>query len=119
MEPEETSPSRQRSPKAESIAAPNEAQLSRLARDVVHQPPDPRLDRQLERMGVMETSEPAQARLVQPTQARAVQPTSPSAVSGSELQRLDAKLGRIESILRVVIAAVLILALIEVILLFR
>ncbi|MEO8436990.1 MAG: hypothetical protein ABI562_00930 [Chloroflexota bacterium] len=109
MEPEEPSPSQQRSPKAEPIAASNEAELSRLARDVVHQPPDPRLDRQLARMG--ETSESAQA--------RSVQPTGPSAASDSELQRLDAKLGRIELILRVVIAAVLILALIEVVLLVR
>ena len=44
------------SPKAEPMAAPNEAELSRIAREAVHQPADPRLDRQLARMGVMETA---------------------------------------------------------------
>ena len=51
--------SQPQSPKAEPIAAPNEAELSRIAREAVHQPADPRLDRQLARMGVMETAEPA------------------------------------------------------------
>ena len=111
MDHDETPMSRPHSPKAEPIPAPNEGELSRIAREAVHQPPDPRLDRQLARMGVMETSEPAEA---QPGQL-----TSRSVASGSELERLDTKLRRIEMILGALVAAVGILALIEVILLFR
>ena len=112
MDHDEAPVSRPQSPKAETIAAPSEGELSRIARQAVHQPADPRLDRQLARMiGVMETSEPAKA---QPDQ-----PTSRSAVSGSELERLDTKLHRIEIVLGALAAAVGILALVVAILLFR
>ena len=111
MDDHETSVSGRRSPKAGPVAGPNEAELSRIAREAVHQPPDPRLDRQLARMGVTEASAAAEA---QPGQ-----PTSRSIESGSELERLNTKLRRIEVILVAIVAAVGILALIDAILLFR
>jgi hypothetical protein len=50
-------------------AAPNpgqtDAELSRIAREAVHQAPDPRLDKQLERMGLLDATaslEPASTR---------------------------------------------------------
>jgi len=100
-----------RSPKAEPIATPNERELSRIAREAVHQPPDPRLDRQLARLGATEASEPAEALPDQPTNA--------SIVAGSELERLDRRLRRVEMILGALAVTVGILALIEAILLFR
>jgi len=44
-------------PKAEPIQPPTEAELSRIAREAVHQPADARLDRQLIRMGVIDADE--------------------------------------------------------------
>ncbi len=111
MDPAETSSSRSPSPKVDPTAAPNEAELSRIAREAVHQAPDPRLDRQLARLGVGETPEPAPS---QPVQA-----PGPSVVTGAELERLDARLRHMELLVVAVIAVVGILALIEVILLVR
>ena len=99
------------SPKAEPMAAPNEAELSRIAREAVHQPADPRLDRQLARMGVMETAEPAAS---SPGQA-ASQPV----VSSAEVERLGASVRRLEMMVGVLAVAVVVLAVIAVILLVR
>lgn len=88
------------------MPAPNEAELSRIAREAVRQPPDPRLDRQLARMGLTETSEPGQ-------------PTGRSVLSGAQLERLNKRLRRIELILGVLVAAMAILAVTVVILLLR
>jgi hypothetical protein len=111
MDHEETSMSRPQSPKAEPMAAPNEAELSRIAREAVHQPADPRLDRQLARLGVMEATEPAEDR---PAQA-----AGRSVVSSAEVERLGTRLRRVEMIVWVLAVAVAILALITVILLVR
>jgi hypothetical protein len=99
------------SPKAEPMAAPNEAELSRIAREAVHQPADPRLDRQLARMGVMDT---ADATAGPPAQA-----TSQAVVSSAEVERLGARLRRVEMISGVLAVAVVVLAVIVVIQLVR
>ena len=117
MDNEETSMSRPQSPKAEPMAAPNDAELSRIAREAVHQPADPRLDRQLARMGVMEAAEPAEDR---PGQAAARPATSSvSSVSSAEVERLGTRLRRVETLLGALVVAVAILAFFVVILLFR
>jgi uncharacterized membrane protein len=96
-----------------AVAPPNDAELSRIAREAVHQPADPRLDRQLARMiGVMEPSEPADTRPAQPTARLSV-------VSGADLERLHARLRRIEMVLGALILVVGILAISVVILLSR
>jgi hypothetical protein len=111
MEHDDTPKSRPRSPKAEPTPAPTEGELSRVARAAVRQPPDPRLDKQLARMGLMDTSEPAEP---QPGQ-----PTGRSVAIGPELERLHQELRRIEVILWVLVAVVGILAVMVVVLLVR
>ena len=106
--------SQPQSPKAEPIAAPNEAELSRIAREAVHQPADPRLDRQLARMGVMETAEPSADRAGQAANRSVV-----SSVSSEEVERLGTRLRRVEMILGTLAVAVAVLAIFVVILLFR
>ena len=103
--------SQPQSPKAEPMAAPNEAELSRIAREAVHQPADPRLDRQLARMGVMETAAAAED-----APGRAA---SQSVVSSAEVERLRARVRRVEMIAGVLAIAVAILAVIAVVLLVR
>ena len=102
--------SQPQSPKAEPIAAPNEAELSRIAREAVHQPADPRLDRQLARMGVMASAADQDA----PGQA-----ASQSVVSSAEVEGLRARVRRVEMIAGVLAIAVAILAVIAVVLLIR
>ena len=99
MDHDETPASRPRPPKTEPVPTPSEGELSRIAREAVHQPADPRLDKQLARMGRMDPSEPV--------------------MSGSELERLHKELRRIAVILGVLVAVIGILALIEVALLLR
>ena len=102
--------SQPQSPKAEPMAAPNEAELSRIAREAVHQPADPRLDRQLARMGVMDSVAAEDA----PGQA-----VDRSVESSADVERLGARLRRIEMIVGVLAVAVVVLAIISVILLVR
>ncbi len=52
MAPDETPVPPPQAPKADQTHAPTEAELSRIAREAVRQPADPRLDKQLERMGL-------------------------------------------------------------------
>ncbi len=93
------------SPKADTMTAPTEGELSRIARQAVHQPADPRLDRQLARLGVIDPSDPADGGPAQPTAKLSV-------VSGADLERLHARLRRIELVLGALIVAVGVLALI-------
>jgi uncharacterized membrane protein len=111
MDPDETSMSGPRTPKAESMAPPTEAELSRIAREAVHQQPDPRLDRHLARLGAIDASETGDA--------RPAQPASSSNASDVELKRLNGRLRRVEMILGAVVVAVGILAVIEAFLLLR
>ena len=103
--------SQPQSPKAEPMAAPNEAELSRIAREAVHQPADPRLDRQLARMGVMESAGPAAG--------SAAQPMSQAVVSSADVELLGARVRRLEMIAAVLAVAVVVLAVIAIALLVR
>jgi hypothetical protein len=111
MEHDDTPKGRPRSRKAVPTPTPTEEELSRIARGAVRQRPDPRLDKQLERMGLMDADEPAEP---QPGQT-----TGRSVVIGPELERLRKGLRRIEVILWVLVAVIGILAVMVVVLLSR
>jgi len=98
-------------PKTEPEGAPSEEALSRIAREAVHQPADPRLDRQLARLGVMDVPE-----TVDPASRRT--PGTPP-VTAADLARLEAKLGRTQSILWVLVVAVGIAVVLEMVQLLR
>ena len=116
MEHDETPGSGPRSPKAEPSPAATEGELSRIAREAVRQPPDPRLDKQLARMGLTDSSQPAEP---QPAEPQPGQATERPGVIGPELDRLGKELWRIEVILWVLVAVVGILAVMVVVLLYR
>jgi uncharacterized membrane protein len=106
MEPDETPARPPQSPKADHTSAPSEAELSRIAREAVRQPADPRLDKQLERMGLTDTPAP-------PAPANAPVAIDP------RVDALGARLRRVESIVWVLAVAVGILAVAVVVLLLR
>jgi hypothetical protein len=95
------------STKAASAPAPTDAELSRIAREAVRQPADPRLDKQLERMGL--TDAPAAA----PSPAKADATIDPT------VEALQGRLRRVESIVWALVVAVALLAVAVVLLLFR
>jgi hypothetical protein len=92
---------------ATSMPTPTDAELSRIAREAVRQPADPRLDKQLERMGL--TDAPAK--------------TAPSAKAYTAIdptvEALQGRLRRVESIVWILVVAVVILAVAVVVLLLR
>ena len=93
--------------KAETTPTPTDAELSRIAREAVRQPADPRLDKQLERMGLTETPTTTASQ----TKAHAaIDPT---------VEALQGRLRRVESIVWVLVVAVAILAVAVVVLLLR
>ena len=102
------------SPKAEPEGAPSDEALSRIAREAVHQPADPRLDRQLARLGVMDVPETGDAA----SRRAAITPSTP-AVTAADLARLEAKLGRTQAILWLVLVSVGVVVVLEVIQLLR
>ena len=106
MEPDET-PVRAQPTKSEPTPAPTEAELSRIAREAVRQPADPRLDKQLERMGL--TDAPATTASAAKAHA-AIDPT---------VEALQGRLRRVESIVWILVVAVAILAVAVVVLLLR
>ena len=106
MEPDETPLRPPQSPKADHTPAPTEAELSRIAREAVRQPADPRLDKQLERMG-MDAPAPHSSRSNAPV---AIDPT---------VEALGGRLRRVESIVWVLVVAVGLLAVAVVVLLLR
>ena len=93
--------------KAETTPTPTDAELSRIAREAVRQPADPRLDKQLERMGL--TDAPAATA----SQAKAHVPIDPA------VEAFQGRLRRVESIVWALIVAVAILAVAVVVLLLR
>ena len=93
--------------KAETTTTPSDAELSRIAREAVRQPADPRLDKQLERMGL--TDAPA-ATASQAKAHAAIDPT---------VEALQGRLRRVESIVWVLVVAVALLAVAVVVLLLR
>ena len=107
MQPDETPVSPSQSPKPEPTPAPTDAELSRIAREAVRQPADPRLDKQLERMGLTDAPAPPAS------QAKANAAVDPT------VEALQGRLRRVESIVWVLVAAVLILAVAVVGLLLR
>ena len=107
MEPDETPLSPSQSTKAGAAPAPTDAELSRIAREAVRQPADPRLDKQLERMGL--TDAPVTPATPQNTQV-VIDPT---------VEALRGRLRRVESIVWVLVVAVLVLAVAVVVLLLR
>ncbi len=111
MEKDDTPKRRPRSAKVGPTPLPSEGELSRIARDAVRQPPDPRLDKQLARMGLADPSQPAEP--------ESGPPTSRPAVNSPELDRLGKELWRIQVALWVLVGVVGILAVLVVVLLFR
>ena len=101
-----------RSPQAKPTPAPTptEGEMSRIAREAVRQPPDPRLDKELARMGLMDP---------EPAGARPAQPSGQSVEVGTELERLRKEYRRLQTILYALVAVIGILAVIVVMLLLR
>ena len=105
---DDTPESRPQPPKAEASRGPTEAELSRIAREAVHQPPDARLDKQLVRMGLMDAPEPAES-----------QPASRPVAKDPELERLRDELRRTRVTLWILVGVIAILFVVIVVLLFR
>jgi hypothetical protein len=98
-------------PKAASTAGLTEAELSRIAREAVHQPADARLDKQLVRMGLLDGPEPAE-----PKRSQAI---GGAVAIDPEIERLRKELGRTRMILWVLLAISAILLITVLVLLFR
>ena len=98
------------SSKAGATQAPTEAELSRIAREAVRQPADPRLDKQLERMGLTDAPAAPATTASPPKSQIAIDPT---------VGALQERLRRVESIVWVLVAAVAVLAVAVVVLLLR
>jgi hypothetical protein len=64
---DETPESRRSPGKSGPAPTPTEAELSRIAREAVHQAPDRRFDEQLVRMGLLDAPESAERRPAGPT----------------------------------------------------
>ena len=109
---DDTSGVRPQSPKAEPAPGPPDAELSRIARQAVHQPPDARLDKQLARMGLLD--EPA---------AGGTQPNEPAGISvlapDPELERIRGNLRRARLIILALGALCGLLAIVVIALLVR
>jgi hypothetical protein len=107
MDPDETPMPKPQPTKAEHTPAPTDAELSRIAREAVRQPADPRLDKQLERMGLTDAPAPPAT----PASAQiAIDPT---------VEALGGRLRRVESIVWLLLVAVGILGVAVVVLLLR
>jgi hypothetical protein len=108
---DDTSEVRSQTPKPEPTPGPTDAELSRIARQAVHQLPDARLDKQLARMGLLDEPTPAEP--------RPGQQASPSVAIDPELERLRGQLRRARLILWVLVAVSAVLAVVVVALLIR
>jgi len=94
-----------------TTAAPSDGELSRMGREAVRQPPDPRLDKELARMGLIDAVDPAEP---DPGHARG----RPAAM-GPELERLRAELRRVEMALVGLAVSTVLLAVLVLILFTR
>jgi hypothetical protein len=126
MQPDETPPSGPPTTKAEPTAPPSDADLSRIAREAVRQPADPRLDKQLAWMGL--TDDPAAAATpvaAAPAAPPAVAPVGDATLASEamaakpDLALIEARLNRLAWIVWTLVVAVVILAVAVVVLLFR
>jgi hypothetical protein len=109
MEPDDTPESRPRQPRIDHTPPPSDAELSRIARGAVHQPADPRIDKQLARMGLTES--------VEATQPQAGQSRGRGTTADPELDRLRAELRRTQMIVWVLVAIAVFLAVLVTVLL--
>jgi len=107
VEPDDTPLSTSQPAKAGATSTPTDAELSRIAREAVRQPADPRLDKQLERMGLTDAPAPTAAT------AKALVAIDPT------VEALQGRLRRVESIVWILVVAVAILAVAVVVLLLR
>jgi hypothetical protein len=106
MEPDETPMRPPQLTKADPTPAPTEAELSRIAREAVRQPADPRLDKQLERMGLTDAPAPASVSIA-------------PVASDAAIEAIGRRLRRVESIVWMLVVAVGVLAVAVVVLLLR
>lgn len=111
MEHDDTPESRPHPPRAPSTPPPTDAELSRIAREAVRQPADPRMDKQLARMGLTDSPDSAE----QP----AGHARGRSIVTDEELERLRNKLRRLQMIVWVLVAFTGLLAVMVAVLLIR
>lgn len=88
-----------------------DAELSRIAREAVHQAPDPRLDKQLERMGLLDAADSPE-----PVSARS---TASADAAEAEVERLREELRRSRANVWMLVAACAVLAIAVVVLLIR
>jgi hypothetical protein len=86
-------------PTAEPMTS--DADLSRIAREAVRQPADPRMDRQLARMGLTDGGEPDARRTTQAAQA---------AASAQQIAQLEGQVRRLRVLVVVLAVAVVALA---------
>ena len=111
MEQDHRPESRPRQPRVDHTPPPSDAELSRIARGAVHQPADPRIDKQLARMGLTDSVDAAEH--------QAAQPRGRAGAADPELDRLRGELRRSQMTVRVLVAVLGCFALLVVILLVR
>lgn len=112
------------SPKGPSTSEPSEVELSRIAREAVRQPPDPRLEKQLAWMGLGDGPAPAQR---QSAGAEPAEPQTPPQSSfpvaigaiTTDLEPLHAQLRRLEQIVWALVGLTAVLAVLVLVLLLR
>ena len=97
MDDAETPTTRPSTPKPGTASTPTEAELSRMAREAVRQPADPRLDRQLERMGLTESAAP------EPSGTAATDRTT------SEIERLQEQVRRLRLVVIALVVVIVVL----------
>jgi hypothetical protein len=121
MEDDITPKARPGSPKGPSTSEPSEGELSRIAREAVRQPPDPRLEKQLAWMGLGDGAAPTerQAATVHPADPQPTQPMSLPVAIATDLEPVRAQLRRIEQLVWVIAAVTAILAVLVLVLLLR
>jgi hypothetical protein len=111
MEHDDTPESRPHPPRAPSAPPPTDAELSRIAREAVRQPADPRMDKQLARMGLTDT--------IEPQEHPASHARGRSTGTDEEVERLRVDLRRLRMIASVLGAVTAALAILVVVLLTR
>jgi hypothetical protein len=126
---DDTPQPRARSPKPDPTPGMSEAELSRIAREAVHQAPDSRLDKQLERMGLLDASEATgpqvAASAAPPGGGPATVATGPAPLATSpipidpELERLRVSLRRSRQMVWALAALAAILVIVVVVVLLR
>jgi len=111
---DDTGDSPAQGPKPDSTARYTEAELSRIAREAVHQQPDARLDKELARLGLVDDPDATR------------EPATPPVAADADFERLRteyeslrAELGRSMMLVRVLIAVLGVLAIVVVVLLVR